>query len=165
MVLIKQKVNAHLILLHAPHVDSRDPNVQSIALHDPALDLNIPPQHGSTQDGDEIGSTSLQQDTGEDGITFTTTVVTDDGSNEATIVIIGASPETIVVTIVDGISVVTMALTIGGASTMIVTEGRATDWCSTTTCFKDSVKSKIEDTIVDAGTSSKFGRLDNVTYS
>lgn len=82
-----------------------------------------------------------------------------------TVVIIGASLETIVVTIVDGVSVVIMVHKIGGASAMIVIEGRATNCCSTSICSKDSVKSKIEDSIMDAGTSSKLGRLDNVTYS
>lgn len=82
----------------------------------------------------------------------------------ATRAIIDASFETIVVTTVDGVLVATLLLTIGGASTLIVMEGRATKCCSIVICSKDLVKSRIEESIMDVRTSSKLERLDNVTY-
>lgn len=60
MVQIKQKVNAHLILLHAPSVDKKDPNAPPTNLHNPVPELNAPPQHGLILEGGDISSTSLQ---------------------------------------------------------------------------------------------------------
>lgn len=69
--------------------------------------------------------------------------------------------ESVVVSIVVDVAV-TLVLTRGGASTMIVTIGKVNENCSLETFSIASVKSKIDNSIIDIGISSKLGRLDNV---
>lgn len=80
----------------------------------------------------------------------------------AIVVIIDASLETTMDGNVDGALVVTTILTQSGTSAMIVLEGKGAICCSTNACSIDSVKSKIKDSIVDEGISSKMERLDNI---
>lgn len=91
-------------------------------------------------------------------------VIDGDSIDAVEVAIIDASFETTMVTIVDGVLLATIVLTIGRDSAMIVIEGRATDYCSTIICFKDLVKYRIEDSIMDVEMPSKIERLDNVTY-
>lgn len=100
-----------------------------------------------------------------DGIVGIKVVVTNGVSIDGAVVaIVDASLETTMFAIVDDVLLATMVLMLGGDSTMIVMEGRVTNYCYAITCSIDLVKSKIEDSILDVGTSSKLDRLDNITY-
>lgn len=67
------------------------------------------------------------------------------------VAIIDASLKTTMDGNVDGTLVVTTILTRSGTSTMIVVESKGTICYSTNACSIDSVKSKIENLIVDDG--------------